>query len=1119
MTERARQWLTLVDVIAESVGERDPLTFVLGAGASLSSGAPSSARVERRWMESDPTSFPDRQSLLERIGELGDSQKINPIRSLFESVRPFIGYHCLASLAHARPVFVINLNWDDALEQACQAISVPFRHLTVDRKGDLVVNEEQEGEHKVITGRELNDQEPGLLTAPSAPGVYCLQVHGKLDDPVSGIRFGIYHTLQFTPLVKRVLVKRFFTHPTVVVGASLRGEYDVVDLLRTLTEDSSELPGRLSPFFVFSRQETRTSDPTDKLMQHVLFKRSSEPNFRGDPAVDFDRLLLDLATRIQGSEFGSAFSKSASVPSLEELVLPSPKALGVPFRTSDHYAVVIEGEAKVGKSAAACLLGHLAYLCERDAPSIETHEGPVSCAEALETFDQPAEGEASNRILILEDPFGRTGMHRKNPGFAKAFKRYLSAERRAAKSGAGRTRVVITSRAGNWRRALAEQKLPVPRTVLSTGVNDWYTSDELTAYLESKVTPADKPLIRRDIHKGELATPAAIEDAVSKASDRREEVIRGKVEFLRSVSGDAQWCAVLARLQELWPDGVSDLPLHRASDRDGSAFAEVALMLRTIELDGASYVIPSHSTDREAIDAFFAESCDAFSERLSDLARKHGSPKEACRLWSAIRALRDEQLEEVRKLDPDVRLNWGATLLEEAARASEEARARAQVSRVRELLLTDSQTFWSMREVVFETIRSWPLLRDERSAQRFLDETLEDRKMMGCYLVLDAMLYVQAATYPGSWDVEAYARVWDKLANARHALFDEPREHIQELALMFDAFAWCPPRLEPHELRRWVQPLIDLAETCPPLGTVMLCSSLHHPDGIDALEQQGVPGVRAYERPLTEEDAEIASFLTRWHFVHQSRGRALLYRRSLEPVHPYLLHRIRAPTGRTLIPAVRERCRRTITDLARFPAHAGWAIHLAMNIAATRVGFDPSFVARCIRQLPDADPGAITAVMTYEVPRSLLAAFVAYFEKQVNRDALLDALSHPPQVEGVAVGPPPFCASRRPLQLYQSLDISWETLQEDGIPIKDEYAFLEMLHTGAAQLHAESEPGGVPGEALSMAVKEIVSGDLRRFARASQRALSGDRENMTACDRLVERLKSVTREIAGDDHS
>ena len=327
MTERARQWLTLVDVIAESVGERDPLTFVLGAGASLSSGAPSSARVERRWMESDPTSFPDRQSLLERIGELGDSQKINPIRSLFESVRPFIGYHCLASLAHARPVFVINLNWDDALEQACQAISVPFRHLTVDRKGDLVVNEEQEGEHKVITGRELNDQEPGLLTAPSAPGVYCLQVHGKLDDPVSGIRFGIYHTLQFTPLVKRVLVKRFFTHPTVVVGASLRGEYDVVDLLRTLTEDSSELPGRLSPFFVFSRQETRTSDPTDKLMQHVLFKRSSEPNFRGDPAVDFDRLLLDLATRIQGSEFGSAFSKSASVPSLEELVLPSPKAL------------------------------------------------------------------------------------------------------------------------------------------------------------------------------------------------------------------------------------------------------------------------------------------------------------------------------------------------------------------------------------------------------------------------------------------------------------------------------------------------------------------------------------------------------------------------------------------------------------------------------------------------------------------------------------------------------------------------------------------------------------------------------------------------------------------------
>lgn len=1123
MSDQNGSWLDLAHTISHDIG-KGPINFVLGAGASMSSGGPSLAKLEQRWMDSNPAAYPDRKALLERISKANDTQKINPIASLFDEIHPYIGYYALASLARERPVFVLNLNWDRALEQACETMpGVDFHHLTVDRAGDLIFTTKVGEKEELVAGADFEGTVPPILDGTPAPGVYCLQVHGRFDDEKSGIRIGTYDTLQFTPIVKRTIIAKFFCHPTIVIGASLEGEFDIADLLMQLTQEPTAQPRGDAPIYVFSRQEARTAEPSDKLTRQVLYRRSSYSNFRGDPAVDFDHLMLELVSNLRGVQFSAPFSR-VEIPALKEVALPAPKVLGPKFHPFCEPLTVIEGDARVGRTIAAAVLGHMARLCQPqdEGPSVvvEVHTTPAECAKSLAALDP---GKAKDRrVLILENPFGTTGAYRENKQFVKALNSFA---KRSAGASPGGPRVIITTRASNWRLALAESKLKRPENVVSIAVDDWYYRDELTAYLEAmvdrnEVTGRDEgqPLLRREIDKGELATPAAIDSAVFGGAPPQDAMVAEKVAFLGAISLDASWCAVLARLQELWPNGVADLPLHTAAEREASAFAEAKMMLRDVELDGQSYVVPAHSTDREAIDRFFAVNYARFEGKLDDLGRRHGSAREACELWLAIQDLRKGKLDRVEELNEEVRLNWGATLLDEAARSAEPGDAAERFNEVRRLLLEDPQHFWSMREVVFETIRLWPKLQDDPDTLRFLMDVLGDgvvgnlkaSERMGAYLVLEAMLYVQAATYPWTWDMEAYHRIWAMLSVARHTLQDHPEDNATELALMFDAFTWCPPRLEKRELRSWLESFAKGARACSHLRTGVICSSLHHPEGFALLTDE-VDGLEFPVEELQPADAEMAAYLISWHFVHQSRARALLYRRNLEPAHSYLLHRIPGPLQRAIGPTVGERCKRFVAELSRFESHAGWAVHLAMSLAVQR-GFDASFAAQHVSALPEGDHGAIAAAMTYKIPTILRPSFLQYFEHKPNLDALLDAMSKPHDIDGVTIGPPPFCASRFPWQLYSALEIGWERLEEEGLPLDDEYAFLEMLFSAAADLGDEAE-GEDERAALQRATVEAVAGDLRGLERAPLRNTSAGKGKMGPQEVLAQRLAHAADEI------
>ena len=134
-----------------------PLTLITGAGASLSSRAPTTPAVHKRLKEATGTRLED--LIRERLHEIVDEALLDSLKPLFEDVKPNSGYRLLASLGRQRRINVINLNWDDAIEQACRLGGIAYAAFDP------------------LGGPSLTEVE---ATLPSEQGVLVVHVHGTL---------------------------------------------------------------------------------------------------------------------------------------------------------------------------------------------------------------------------------------------------------------------------------------------------------------------------------------------------------------------------------------------------------------------------------------------------------------------------------------------------------------------------------------------------------------------------------------------------------------------------------------------------------------------------------------------------------------------------------------------------------------------------------------------------------------------------------------------------------------------------------------------------------------------------------------------------------------------------
>jgi hypothetical protein len=245
-----------------------PVCFILGAGCSLASGAPTSETVDRALRDATRTRF-EGLELRDAIHSLPEYEKQDILRPLFLSVRPSQGYFALAALGRHWLVTVINLNWDLALASACKASGVP---------------------HEV---RDIN-RLPKNSWQPFDHGVIDLHVHGIIGEEC---RYGRLETLKFSKAETTWLQQRGLAYTTVILGASLHGE---TDMAMTFAEWAESAGGRRPTasqwFFIRAGSDDTATDKLRRVNTHA-----QPMTYVSDPGIDFDTVATLLADRAIGT--------------------------------------------------------------------------------------------------------------------------------------------------------------------------------------------------------------------------------------------------------------------------------------------------------------------------------------------------------------------------------------------------------------------------------------------------------------------------------------------------------------------------------------------------------------------------------------------------------------------------------------------------------------------------------------------------------------------------------------------------------------------------------------------------------------------------------------------------
>jgi hypothetical protein len=255
-------WLDYGRELGESIGRsKRPVCFVLGAGCSLSAGAPNTVQIDTALRRATRTRFAGVE-LRDAIHQLPELEKQDILQPLFAGVTTNAGYMAIASLAASRPVLVINLNWDLALQTAAIRVGVPIT--LVDMETDAV----------------------GTWPSHGTAGIIDVHVHGIVGH---SCRYGRLETLRFTEAEEKWLIEQGLDHILICIGASLTYETDLTDLFRSKNPNPSARPQASRWFFV-------RGDPKDAEDALRRANYGVHPlTYILAPDIDFDKLATVIA--------------------------------------------------------------------------------------------------------------------------------------------------------------------------------------------------------------------------------------------------------------------------------------------------------------------------------------------------------------------------------------------------------------------------------------------------------------------------------------------------------------------------------------------------------------------------------------------------------------------------------------------------------------------------------------------------------------------------------------------------------------------------------------------------------------------------------------------------------
>lgn len=1026
LTDPHQNWLEHAKETMLGLGPRDdkgpaPVTFLLGAGTSVSSRCPTTDQILDECRHRRPTLFPDDQAVYDKFSTFAAADERDElIRPLFEKVEPYVGYHCLAAMARDRLVFVANLNWDPCLKLAAERLDVPCERF------DL---------RELERGRRLID-----AAKAREHGIVCAHIHGYFhtdeeeeqkreeDELIPGrIRFAHPETVSFSEKELRLL-REVLSPATIVVGTSLAGTPDADAMVQALIPEDDEA----AKLWVFERgTPARVPGFSTRIsigLSQALLARHSMENYVKNTDVDFDLLMTTMRAEDVGLPWESIHTPRTPLPRLDKLVPPDPDAVrGLLHR--DRSLIV--GAPYVGSSTLAYLIAWWRCLIEaRD-------RGRPPVVKGFKGLDQAnactrAKGLAAEvGAVVVDDLFGDGA----DP--PEVIQRRLA--QLFAQVG-DRPLITTSTPALASARACAETGLlgaELEMTVV--WARSLWKPENLRAW--ARAAGGDKAeLVCRLVRMGVISTPSQAARVLGgfqphEAEKEWRQRLADHLQLVYRFGNRNALALILLRLQDFSvPRAAKELIRGAGAGATEELLGDPWGICAEMHVDAERYLRLANPGVVSIVDEWMLAAADEIELLLREAPSGARWALEALRRWQAFQGADPGAIP--CDCDPAELEMFGS----EYARKALEMKADGAAVELLWKIWEAKQDHWTAKDVALDLALNWERLREIERARELRQALLDSVEQMGAYALFEALMRIGRPISPDLWD-----SVTARLADLAFETPTDPHARRQ-IALAYDAILWrrCPGReREAGLLKR----MLAAAEDDELLRAAMAAAGAYHHNGLARVKKHGEPPT-PNPHPSAECAREMA-WMIEWHFAHQSRCRALASRRTFlstvelfeESDRPRYLDR--SVRKHPLDPAHRKAIVALIGALLQHRETADWALHLIMNVHATSGEFTvPDAQISKLDELLDPKRlgmGVLSAALTYAPGEQSFNLLAALFKEESACRALQEAYAAI-SVDGVPIAEPRFSITGDP---WQMLD-RW-----DAIP--------DPLPLGAGSAHELSE--------------------------------------------------------------
>ena len=582
MKENEADWRTQAEKVAELAAKAGtPLVFLLGAGCSLKSGGPTDKQVQEAVER-----LPGRQRSRDALGmHVQPQAQAQALRPLFAGMSPNVGYHCLAGLAAKRRVYVLNLNFDAAVQEAAENVGVPCR--SVDVRGTTAIKE-------------------ALAENGADAGVLNVHIHGTVEDA----RFTREQKAESRDNERRVVHELLKEGTLIVLGTSLRDAEDLGALLK------GAKPGTAC---YFNRTDDM-ADEDDRLVRSAEFPLVRANTYWTSEDMDFDAFMLHFAGKFHGNtydEFSLGEARAhLGLPRLADTALPLGVLKDAMCNVFKHRLAVISGPPHVGKSVAGNIVSYCLAVSAvgRKAVASPCYRG---AGEAYEVLADSTGTRDVSSILLLKPA-------EKNGGVA--FFERLGAW---AEQGEDRARMVVCCSDVD----LPDEPMPEEIREVLVASDEWYTY-EILEWIGRRRSFDSRVLARVREHR--LSNPGTFLLGLDPYTARgADDPFVAHYSALLARDREVAVDCCLLRMAELTK---TDVALYKVATGVPEDAARQSLLVFFM-FENRRYAALDNESVREAVDRYLSVNAASVVEELHSRVEPWRTAKEVWERWRRLQEI------------------------------------------------------------------------------------------------------------------------------------------------------------------------------------------------------------------------------------------------------------------------------------------------------------------------------------------------------------------------------------------------------------------------------------------------------------------------------------------------